>query len=97
MIEAFEDAIKAVKNDDGQAGYLLQNILIREFDKQKIATHEFRRHLGFINRIRFNKAWKTYHGGYEDYPDFKPYFMTDNGQKLFNHRVDKILKFSNKT
>ncbi len=62
------------------SGHSLNNMLLGvttnnhviegEFTKHKRAVNEFRIHLGCVNRWRLNKAWKKYHGGNEQAPDF---------------------------
>jgi len=97
LITAFNEAIRNVKEWDTQLIHVLNRILTDEFIGQKKAVAEFRRHLSYFAGRSFDKAWKEYHGGYEDYPDFKKYLMSETWPDLFLERVNKILKFTEKT
>ena len=93
MTTAFNDSRKAINSYDGHF-YLLENILLKEFEGQKIVTREFKRHLDFINRYRFNKAWNKYHGGNDDAPYFRDYLMSGDIQGSLLSRINDILKFA---
>lgn len=95
--DAFSDEIKIYESGDNiSTGHILHGILIKAFAKHKTAFHEYRIHLGIIRRFRIDRAWKKYHGGDENNPNFQPYYIYDNRQSIFLSRVKKLLAFTYK-
>jgi hypothetical protein len=77
----------------GLKGHLLHGALIQTFPDLKKAVHEFRLHLGVAGKISLNRAWKEYHGGEEEYPDFfKTYCIPDHGPSLLKQRLEYLRK-----
>lgn len=82
----------------GLRGHPLHGALIQVFPKHLAAAHEFRRYLGPIDRWRFRKAWRAYHGGSEDYPDwFVRYRLPNNGPELLVQRLEALRNAASQT
>lgn len=82
----------------GLRGHPLHGALIKHFPAHLAATHEFRRYLGFIDRWRFRKAWRAYHGGSEENPDwFTHYCLPNDGPLLLVHRLETLRNAANQT
>jgi hypothetical protein len=65
-----------------------------DYAKHKRAVHDYRIHLGRVNTIRLNMAWKKYHGGNEDCPNFfKLYCIKEKGPEILNERIKELRKF----
>ncbi|MBI5603831.1 MAG: hypothetical protein HY879_10795 [Deltaproteobacteria bacterium] len=92
LLESFDSTKEAISKYNGQFYLLVQHLVI-DFKTQKVIAREFRKHLGLINRCRFNKAWNEYYGGDEDDPDFLQY-MSNDVHNLLLKRIGKILKFT---
>jgi hypothetical protein len=74
-------------------GHYLHAALAQTFPDLKKAVHEFRLHLGVAGKISLNRAWKEYHGGEEEYPDFfKTYCIPDHGPSLLKQRLENLRK-----
>ncbi|NOY72318.1 MAG: hypothetical protein GXP14_08070 [Gammaproteobacteria bacterium] len=93
LITAFDKVIKAINAYEGEF-YLLENFLLSEFEGSRKAAREFRRHLGFIDHVRFNKAWNKYHDGDEDNPHFRHYIMSVHVKNTILNDIKEILKFT---
>jgi len=52
---------------------IARDILIKSYDKHKIAVEEFRRHLGYFRKRRFDAIWKEHHMSRE-YDDVRDKF-----------------------
>ena len=81
----------------GIHGHQLHGALIREVPKHRAAATEFRRFLGPLDNLRFNRAWKDYHGGNDEYPDFVPYYIRDNGCQLLIKRLENLRNVADQT
>ena len=54
--------------------------------------------LWHLDRWRFRKAWKAYHGGSEKHPDwFVRYCLPDKGTELLIHRLETLRNAANQT
>lgn len=74
-------------------GHALHGALIQSFPDLKKTVQEFRLHLGAAERISLNRAWKEYHGGEVEYPDFfKTYCIPDHGPSLLKQRLENLRK-----
>jgi len=73
---------------------MIRATLLQSYPRYRKAVSDFRRHLGIINRLRFDHAWKKYHGGNEDRPDFTPYSDGKDRHQNFSKRIDALLKFT---
>lgn len=72
-------------------GHPLHGALIKVFPNHLAAAHEFRRYLGPIDRWRFSRAWKAYHGGSEDHPNWFPrYCVPYGGPELLVQRLEAL-------
>lgn len=96
LIKSFDIAISHINKYDGQF-YLLENILRSEFEKQRVAIREFRRHIDPITTIRFNCACHNYYGKYDDSPDFRQYILSKDMQRTLIERINAIIKFAQKS
>jgi len=68
------------------------------FFKHLAAAHEFRRYLSPIDRWRFSRAWKAYHGDSEEQPDwFVRYCFPNNGPELLVQRLEALRSASSQT
>lgn len=82
----------------GLRGHLLHGALIQIFPKHIAAAHEFRRYLSPIDRWRFRKAWRAYHGGSEEHPDwFVRYCLPRNGPQLLTERLEALRNAASQT
>lgn len=82
----------------GLRGHPLHGALIQAFPKHLAAAHEFRRYLGPIDRWRFRKAWRTYHGDSEENPDwFVRYCLPNNGPELLVQRLEALRSTASQT
>ena len=82
----------------GLRGHRLHGALIQAFPKHLAAAHEFRRYLGPIGRWRFSVAWKAYHGGSEEHPDwFVRYCLPNNGPELLAQRLESLRSAASQT
>ena len=74
-------------------GHILHGALIQTFPELKKTVNEFNLHLGTIGKISLDRAWKEYHGGDEECPDFfKMYCIHDNGPSLLKQRLQNLRK-----
>lgn len=79
-------------------GHVLHAALIQTFPAHMAAAHEFRRYLNPIERWRFSRAWKAYHGGSEEHPDwFMRYCLPNNGTQLLTQRLEALRDVANQT
>jgi hypothetical protein len=96
LLESFDITVHHINKYDGHF-YLLENILRTEFESQKIAIREFRRHLNPITTVRFDSACRNYYGEYDDSPDFRQYVMSKDVQQTLLERINVITKFAIKS
>jgi len=81
----------------GIRGHQLHGALIKAFPAHCEAAKEFRRYLGPIDRFRFERAWRAYHGGDEEHPKFTPYYIPDNGPEILFQRLEALKRAANQT
>lgn len=78
-------------------GHQLHGVLIKVFPKHREAAKEFRRHLGPIARLRFDRAWRAYHGGSEEHPNFTRFYIQENGSEFLLEKLEAIKNAANQT
>jgi hypothetical protein len=92
LIASF-DATKTTINDYNGYFYSLVNILRNHAENQKTAACEFKRHLGFVERYRFNKAWHKYHGDNAEILNLT-HCKAGDVQRILLSQIEEILKFT---
>lgn len=83
---------------------MIVRMLTDKFPRMEIAVTEFRGHLMWFNRVRFDRAWQEYHKDYYQYVPMtgESYFLgkiektdtTHTYQDMFKQNVDALLKFT---
>lgn len=82
----------------GLSGHPLHGALIQVFPKHLAAAREFRRYLGPLSYWQFIRAWKAYHGGSEENPDwFVRYCLPKNGPELLVQRLEALRNAASQT
>lgn len=82
----------------GLRGHPLHGSLIQVFPKHLAAAREFQRYLSPFNYWRFSRAWKAYHGGSEENPDwFMRYCLPANGPALLAQRLENLRNAASQT
>jgi len=92
LIASF-DATKKAINDYNGYFYRLMNILQDHSECQKTAAREFKRHLGFVERYRFNKAWHKYDGDNAEILNLT-HCKAEYVQRILLSQIEEILKFT---
>jgi len=92
LIDSFNITKKAINDYNGYF-YSLVNILRNHAENQKTAAREFKRHLGFVERHRFNKAWHKYHGDNAEILNLT-HCKAGDVQRILLSQIEEILKFT---
>lgn len=95
LIASFDTTKKAINEYNGYF-YRLVNILRDHSERQETAAREFKRHLGFVERYRFNKAWHKYHGDNAEILNLT-HCKAEDVQRILLSQIDRILKFTKQT
>jgi hypothetical protein len=81
----------------GMRGHQLHGALIRAYPVHREAAKEFRRYLGPITKYRFERAWRAYHRGDEEHPEFTPYYIRESGPETLFLRLEALKRAANQT
>lgn len=73
-----------------QHGHALHGVLVKQFPIYRSAVGEFRRYLGPIDKFRLQKAWRDFHGGNEEHPNFTPYYTKELGHLILKERLETL-------
>lgn len=82
----------------GLRGHNLHAMLVQASPLHRTAATEFKRYLGPIDRWRFRKAWRAYHGKDEEHPNWFPrYCLPDNGPQLLEQHLEALRNAASQT
>ncbi len=77
-------ALLGAKADNG---YKIDGV----YFKHRKAFYEYKRYLGPLGRFRINRAWKEYHGGNEECPNFLVmYCLSPKKHELLKSRLESL-------
>lgn len=81
----------------------LDDLLRSAFPKLQVAVEEFKRFLPCYKRVLFIRAWSRFRNAYgrkqdiQCYHHYMAFGSNPNYRENFKHKVDKLLKYANKT
>lgn len=94
---AFADELRVFEFEPNIEGHALHAMLAQTLPKHRAAVKEFRLYLSPLQRYRFDRAWKRFHGGSDQHPDYLPYYFGEGHRTLFIRNVAALLAFATDT